>query len=80
MLKFQLSPDKIGNIKNKIKEEKQILRSLVVIKEPPKKRPEKSSRLSGTKTEKPRSSGAQKEKVEIKEIDKKLDEILDESE
>ena len=70
---FGLNPDKLTDLKNKLKEEKKILRYIVFFKKPQKmtasKRP--SVRIS-KKTSEP------KKKVELKEIEKKLEEILEE--
>lgn len=67
-LSFQLNPEKLANLEKKIKEEKNILRYLIVSKRLYKKTlpPEKSKRI------------IKREKVELKDIDKKLKEILGE--
>lgn len=67
-LSFQLNPEKLANLEKKLKEEKSILRYLIVSKRLYKKTlpPEKSKRV------------IKGEKVELKDIDKKLKEILGE--
>ncbi len=64
-LSFVLEPEKLKNIKKKLKAEKQILRFLLLKKQPPKE--PKVARKPRIKT---------KTKVELKEIEKKLEEIL----
>ena len=75
-LNFQLSPEKLENLGKQLKEEKKILRHIILVKHPTKeistrirKLPKKVEVLSKKIT---------KPKVELKEIEKKLDEILGE--
>lgn len=75
VLEFQLEPEKLANLEKKLKLENQILRYLMLFK-PPVKKTEITSltRKSIVITEK-----LEKEKkVELKEIEKKLEEILNE--
>ncbi len=69
-LSFQFSPEKLENLEKKLKSENQILRYLILAKELPKKvvLPPKLPLI------KPKP----KPKVELKEIEKKLEEILGE--
>ena len=81
VLNFQMVPEKLAGLEKELKEEKRILRYLILVKPPVKK--EKAVR-------RPRKTVADKEgelrpilseeekKVELKEIEKKLDEILKE--
>ena len=71
-LNFQLNPGAIETFEKKIKADKQIIRYMLITKKVPKagKITEKSPRFP-KKIAKP--------KVELKEIEKKLDEILGES-
>jgi ribosomal protein S6 len=81
VLNFQMAPEKLADLEKELKEEKRILRYLILVKPPVKK--EKAVR-------RPRNTAADKKgelrpilseeekKVELKEIEKKLDEILKE--
>ena len=72
-LEFLAEPDKIETLEKKLKDEPQIQRCLIVVKKPRKieaKSIKKTFREPKTQPEKP--------KVELKEIEKKLDEILKE--
>jgi len=76
-LSFQLAPEKLENLEKKLKEDSQILRYLILIKSPIKEviiPSRKGSKLKEVLPEvkKPRT------KVELKEIEKKLEEILGE--
>ncbi len=66
-LNFYLSPEKLGNLEKKLKAENNILRLLILVKGKPKILPE---------IKKPKKIA--EEKVELKEIEKKLEEILGE--
>ncbi|MDI6591350.1 MAG: 30S ribosomal protein S6 [Patescibacteria group bacterium] len=70
---FRISPEKMGDLEKKIKEEVQILRYIILAKKEPKLAilPEKPP-FPIRKKLKP------KPKVELKEIEKKLEEILGE--
>ncbi len=71
-LVFQALPDKLSALEKILKEESKILRYLVLTKLPPGRI--KPSRL----LKKPKPEAPKKEKkVELKEIEKKLDEILE---
>lgn len=67
-LTFDLNPDKLDSLKKKIKSEKRIIRYLLLKKKLLKKK------LKVRATRKPQP----KAKVELKEIEKKLEEILGE--
>lgn len=84
ILEFQLSPDKIKELEEKIEKDGQILRRLLVIKKISKKpfgvlrnkkKPSPVSSFVGTREDKKEKT---EKKVELKEIEKKLDEILNE--
>lgn len=71
VLIFQLSPEKLANLEKKIKEENRILRYLILVKRVTKEA--KAPRIfKKIKIEKPEKE----KKVELKEIGKKLEEIL----
>lgn len=72
-LEFWTEPDKIAELEKNLKENKQIKRYMIVTKNPEKimaKPARKPMRIFKAQTEKP--------KVELKEIEEKLDEILKE--
>ena len=75
-LNFQLNPEKLENLEKKLKGESKILRYLILSKPlPPKKeRVEKIPAKTISKIPK-----KPKKKVELKEIERKLDEILGET-
>jgi small subunit ribosomal protein S6 len=66
---FHFQSEKIGAFEKKLKAENQILRYLILTKKIPSK----------IKVAKPRRKIIKKPKVELREIEKKLEEILDES-
>jgi len=70
-LNFQLNPEKVEGLEKKLKADKQIIRHFIITKEVPK---------AGKIAEKPLRvpKKIQEPKVELKEIEKKLDEILGE--
>lgn len=78
---FQLNPDKIASLETKLKTEKQILRYILLFLKKTRKMPPRRVRPSAIK---PRVTVTEKvltpeeKKVELQEIGKKLDEILDE--
>jgi len=75
ILDFSLNPEKIANLEKKLKSDTQILRYLILNKEVPEKTQIKRAL---PKVEKPTTQEAKTEKVELKEIDKKIEEILQE--
>ncbi len=72
-LEFQAEPDQIKPLEKKLKDDSQIQRYMILVKKPARlqAKPVKPKRV-------PRESKvhAEKSKVELKEIEKKLDEIL----
>ncbi len=71
-LTFQLKPEKLKDLEEKLKGEEKILRYLILAKKLPKKAPSLPSfQKKKVVQEKP--------KVELKEIEKKLEEILGEN-
>jgi small subunit ribosomal protein S6 len=81
VLSFQLSPEKTADLEKKIKAEGEILRHLLVIKEPLKEkflRPRRTIRVPEPALKAKEPATSKEKKVELKEIDKKLDEILKE--
>jgi len=71
-LVFQMEPEKLKDLEKKIKEISQILRYLLLIKLP------KKERKTSVFAKKPKTLKSEKEKkVDIEEIGKKLDEILE---
>jgi len=71
ILSFQLDPERLGSLEKKIKAESGILRYLILTKKLPK-------RVAAMPVKKPRKITKPKPKVELKEIEKKLEEILGE--
>lgn len=67
-LDFSLKPKNLKSLKDKLNSENQILRYLINTKTPTKETPIKTPRI-----EKPKE-----EKVDLKDIDKKIDQILEE--
>lgn len=65
---FKMAPEKIAELEKKLKDEKRILRYLLVIKKKPS--------LEREFPIFPRTETSAKPKVEMAEIDKKLEEIL----
>ena len=92
VLEFQLEPEKLSELKEKIDKDGKIVRHMVIIKKPAKKRKERRTRVKpGPITEiKMQDSIAKEEpspvkpetktekKVELKDIEEKLEEILGE--
>ncbi len=77
VLSFFLEPKNIENIEKKIKSENQILRHMLLSKKIYKENPARKNLLkkTGDKRERAASPGKNK-KVELEEIDKKIEEIL----
>ena len=76
---FNALPEKIVDLEKQLKEEKEILRYILIIKEKQKNlkiRAHMAKRKPLAETKEPT---IQEKKVELKEIEKKLDEILNES-
>ena len=71
-LSFQISPERLENLEKKLKAESKVLRYLILTKKLPKK-------IAALPVKKPRKIVRPKPKVELKEIEKKLEEILGES-
>lgn len=79
-LDFRTEPDKIAEIEKELKQEPQILRYMILIKEIPKKAASKPPRRPQKRSESAELSEkkVEEKKVELKEIEKKLEEILGE--
>ena len=77
VLTFQLDPEKLAGLEKKLKAEGQILRYLLLVKKPAK---EVKRVIRKVISEKPVLTQSQEKKVELKEIEKKLEEILNEPE
>ncbi len=75
VLNFSLNPEKIANLEKKLKSDTQILRYLILNKEVSEKTQIKKVL---PKVEEPTAEKPKTEKVELKEIDKKIEEILQE--
>jgi len=69
-LSFQLEPERLENLEKKLKAESKILRYLILTKKLPK--------MAVVPVKKPKRIIKPKPKVELKEIEKKLEEILGE--
>jgi ribosomal protein S6 len=68
---FYLKPEKLKDLKKKLKEKKEILRSIILTKKVKKITPKKPAKMKISKSKR-------KAKVELKDIEKKLEEILEE--
>ncbi|MBZ9577427.1 30S ribosomal protein S6 [Patescibacteria group bacterium] len=87
-LNFSLNPEKLGSLEKKLKSENQILRYVILTKKTPEKilRPRRTSLGLATEETLPKIKKPPKvppkitepKKVELKEIDKKIEEILGE--
>jgi len=84
-INFNLAPEKLGSLEKRLRSENQILRYLILTKPQPKislaggKKMPQPLKISPSKTYKDKKIVKPKEKkVELKEIDKKLEEILGE--
>lgn len=85
-LNFNLAPEKLGNLEKKLRSENQILRYLILTKKRPKISPAEGKKLpvspkilpSETYKDKRIVKPSKEKKVELKEIEKKLEEILGE--
>ena len=75
-MNFYLSPGKINNLKTNIGSEKQILRYFLLTKKEPGKI--KNSRITARTREIRKEDKIPQEKVDLKDIEKKLEEILEE--
>lgn len=81
-LNFQINPAGLINLEKKLKSENQILRYLILIKKPIKATKERAKRAAAP--HEPTAFGEKKviaekeKKVDLKEIEKKLEEILKE--
>ena len=76
---FQLNPEKLANLETKLKAEKQILRYLVLVVRKARRMAPRRVRpftLKSRVTVTEKVLTPEEKKVELKEIDKKLDEIL----
>jgi ribosomal protein S6 len=89
VLEFQIEPEKLNEVKEKLEKDSKILRHIIIIKKPVKEQKERRTRkplpTREVKIAIKESSFAKKDweakpekKVELKEIEKKLDEILGE--
>jgi len=94
VLEFQLEPEKLIELKEIIGKDGKIVRHMIIIKEPVKPRKERRAKAKPvpsfeieqkkeiiSKEEKPSSAkgfGTAKEKVELKDIEQKLDELFGE--
>ena len=73
-LDFQLSSDKLEKLNHQLKQEKDILRYLIIIKKIQKLRPMRVKKFK----ERIKMAERPKEKVKLEELDKKLEELLKE--
>ena len=71
-VEFKAGRDKIESIKQQVKDIKSIIRHLVITKYPEKIKP------VSVKAKRPKIKTKAKEKIKIEELDKKLEEILEE--
>lgn len=77
-LEFEMEPEKISEVENYIKHQNDILRSLLLsLDESKLHQAPKKARILKTESTAPAKSPARNEKVKIEELDKKLEEILE---
>jgi len=77
-LDLSLNPDKLESLEKKLKSENQILRYLILTKKAPEKVSTKEFLLKKEKPFRITRKTLETKKVELKEIDKKIEEILGE--
>ena len=77
-LDFYLNPEKLENLEKKLKSEKQIIRYIILTKKILKKIPSQETFTKKRRPQGPINQRPGAEKVELEEIDKKIDEILKE--
>jgi len=79
-LEFNLLPEKLNVLGEKIKKDSRVLRYLIVIKKPLQEKLRERIRVAAIKTEEPKEEKIKKteKKVELKDIEEKLEEILKE--
>lgn len=75
-LDFSLNPEGLKNFAKKLKSDSQILRYMILTKKVLKEMPIKKTLLKTTEQNKPLARRPKDRKVELKEIDKKIEEIL----
>lgn len=78
VLNFQLSPEKLPSLEKRLKEENEILRYLIVAEAPARETLPPVRREPKPVPTVPSSRELKEKKVELKEIDKKIEEILEE--
>lgn len=83
VLEFQLEPEKLLELKEMVSKDGKIIRHMVIIKEPVKIKKERRPRIEKTEpkieaVEKTPEKAETKEKIELKDIEQKLDELLGE--
>lgn len=77
-LNFSLNSEKLKNLEKKLKSENQILRYIILTKKTIKKIPTKKVLPPSAGQPRPTAGQPKVEKVELEEIDKKIEEILGE--
>ncbi len=79
-IEFQMEPENLGQLQEKLQKDGKIIRHIVIIKEPVRVRKERRTRtpMQSTSETKPetKTEESSKLKVELKDIEQKLDEIL----
>lgn len=81
VLEFQLEPEKLSELKEKIDKDRKIVRHMVIIKKLVKERKQRRTRIkpvSIVESSPIETETKAEKKVELEEIEKKLDEILNE--
>jgi small subunit ribosomal protein S6 len=73
---FEMEPEKLADLEKKIKAEDQVLRYLILTKKPVKKTPIPRMPILAEKV--PLTPVKEQKKVELKEIDKEIEQILGE--
>lgn len=75
---FQLNPEKLANLEKRLKSENQILRHIIIVKRKYKLSSPRRKPIIPTEGKSPEKPRKEEKKIELKEIEKKLDEILKE--
>jgi len=78
VLSFHLSPEKLENLEKKLKAESQIIRYLLLVKKVAKEAPLKERGVFPLKRKTNTGLKSESKKVDLKEIDQKIEEILKE--
>ena len=85
VLEFQLEPEKLNELEESLKKDEKIVRHMVIIKKPAKQSKERRTRIKAapilefkSTVEERKEEEKTEKKVELRDIEQKLDEILGE--